>query len=210
MATRRTIAVMLGIPLLAGGCWGMTHEEPPIHFQQNMDHQERGEAQERNDFFADGRAMRLPPKGTVAVGHLAESDHLYRGVGTDGMLATTLPEGILLSEALLDRGRDRYAIYCAPCHGLAGYGDGPATRRGGGMSVMPAHLHLPRLQEEPLGHLYRVMTYGQGQMKSYAAQVPVADRWAIAAWVRVLQVSHLAKETDLPASAQAAATRSTP
>lgn len=208
--TRRSLTMVLGMTLLGTGCWGTHSEEPPIHIVHNMDQQERGDPQDRNDFFADHRFMRKPPEGTVAVGLLKDDDHLHRGIGPDGKISDELPASLELNEALLDRGRERYGIYCAPCHGDAGYGDGLATRRGGGMAVAPANLHMPGLQPAPLGYFYRVITLGKGQMRPYAAQVPVDDRWAIAAWVRVLQVSHRASAGDIPSDAQANSGRRAP
>jgi mono/diheme cytochrome c family protein len=119
----------------------------------------------------------------------------------DGTLADELPEGIELDEALLARGEERFNIYCSPCHGHAGHGDGPATRRGGGMAVQPVDFHRKDLQPIPFGYIFHVITNGKGQMQPYAAQVRVEDRWAIAAWVRVLQLSHRAKPGDMPAEA---------
>jgi len=193
--------------LLVVGCRGNRSELPPVHLQQNMDFQERGDAQERNDFFPDGRVMRKPPVGTVAWGdqalvadphYLRADDHLYRGRNEDGSLAEGLPGAIKLNEPLLDRGQERFNIYCQPCHGQTGHGDGPATRRGGGFSVKPASLHLGRLRPERLGYFYDVITNGKGQMRSYKAQISVEDRWAIAAWVRTLQVSHSARADEVP------------
>jgi mono/diheme cytochrome c family protein len=166
-----------------------------------MDFQERGEAQELNGFFPDNRAMRTPPAGTVAVGHLQDDDHLYRGLNLDGTVADQLPAGIELGDALLDRGKERFHIYCAPCHGEQGRGDGVASKRGGGMAVEPANFHQEKLQPAPLGYFFRVMTIGKGQMRPYNVQVKPEDRWAIAAWIRVLQISHRATEQDVPASA---------
>ncbi len=174
------------------GCQGNRSEDPPVHLQQNMDFQDRGDPQEHNDFFADGRWMRTPPAGTVAVGHLDDDDHRFRGLALDGTVADGLPEGMELDAALLERGEERYAIFCAPCHGATGHGDGPAARRAGGMTVAPVNLHMQKLYPAPLGYFYRVMTFGKGQMLPYASQVPVDDRWAIAAFVRALQVSHQA------------------
>ncbi len=196
----RAAATVLGLSTLAG-CWGNYSESPPIHFQQNMDFQERGEAQERNQFFADGRAMRTPPTGTVAVGFLKDDDHLWRGIDETGAVAATLPEGVELNDALLARGENRYDIYCSPCHGQQGRGDGPANRRvSEGFAKAPANFHDDDYQPVPVGYLYKVATEGYGTMKGYSAQVPdPEDRWAIAAWVRVLQVSHRAKQSDIPA-----------
>jgi mono/diheme cytochrome c family protein len=184
-------------------CRGTRSEDPPVHLQQNMDFQERGDPQEFNGFFADGRVMRKPPEGTVAVGLLKDDDHLYRGRNLDGTLADALPPSIKLDDKLLTRGETRYNIFCAPCHGQTGRGDGPVTRRGGGMQPPPANLHLARLRPEPLGYFFNVISNGKGKMRSYKAQIPVEDRWAISAWVRTLQVSHDAKPGDVPAAAPA-------
>lgn len=186
---------------LAGlaGCWGNYSESPPVHLQQNMDLQERGEAQERNQFFDDGRAMRTPPTGTVAVGFLKDDDHLWRGTDDQGKLAATLPEGMVLDAELLARGEDRYNIYCAPCHGEQGRGDGLVNRRvADGLAQPPANFHDEQYQPVPLGYLFKVGSEGFGLMKGYSAQIPdPKDRWAIAAWVRVLQVSHGANKAEV-------------
>jgi len=198
---QRSFAVFMLASVGLGGCWGNYSEEPPVHLQQNMDLQERGEAQERNQFFADGRAMREPPVGTVAVGFLKDDDHLWRGIDDQGKVAAELPEGIEFDEELLARGEDRYNIYCAPCHGEQGRGDGPANRRiADGFAQAPANFHDDQYQPAPVGYFYKVGTEGFGVMKGYASQIPdPEDRWAIAAWVRVLQVSHGAALGDIPA-----------
>lgn len=204
-ATRQSFALRASVAVfgLAGlaGCWGNYSESPPVHLQQNMDFQERGEAQERNQFFADGRVMRTPPTGTVAVGFLKDDDHLWRGIDDQGHVAATLPEDMELTQELLDRGEDRYNIYCAPCHGQQGRGDGPAQRRiAEGFAQAPANFHDDQYQPAPVGYFYKVGTEGYGVMKGYASQIPdPEDRWAIAAWIRVLQVSHRAKKGDVPA-----------
>jgi mono/diheme cytochrome c family protein len=180
------------------GCRGNPSDEPPIHLQLNMDFQERGDPQERNDFFADGRVMRPPVEGTVAHGLLKEDDHLWRGRLPNGQLADALPPGVELTPALLDRGQQRYGIYCQPCHGELGYGDGPATRRGGGFAVKPANLHQQKLLPAPLGYVYDVASNGKGSMKGYKSQIPVQDRWAIAVWVRTLQVASQGQQADVP------------
>lgn len=197
-----SVLLPLGALLALGGCRGNSSEEPPIHFQQNMDFQERGDPQERNDFFADGRVMRKPAEGTVAYGFLKEDDHLWRGRLPNGQLADALPPGMELTPALLDRGQQRYDIYCQPCHGELGYGDGPATRRGGGFAVKPANLHQQKFLPVPLGYFYDVATNGKGSMKPYKAQIPVEDRWAIAVWVRTLQVAGQGQEADVPEQAK--------
>jgi mono/diheme cytochrome c family protein len=203
MATTTQALALAALALGAAACRGNRSEDPPVHLVSNMDFQQRFEAQERNDFFPDHRAMREPVPGTVAYGWLKDDDHLWRGRGLDGRLADELPSGIKLDAKLLDRGQERYDIYCAPCHGHAGRGDGIVTRRGGGFKVQPKNLHEDRLRAMPLGYFYKVIAEGQGTMLSYAAQIPVKDRWAIAAYVRTLQVAQSASETDVPPEARA-------
>ena len=140
-----------------------------------------------------GRAMRPPPFGTVAVGNLKDDDHLHRGRGPDGRLVDQLPRQLELGEALMARGEERYNIYCQPCHDYVGGGQGVATLRGGGFKIMPPSYHIERLRAMPLGYFFDVITNGKGTMGSYAAQIPAEDRWAIALWVRTLQVSRTTK-----------------
>jgi mono/diheme cytochrome c family protein len=187
------LAVLLLVAL--AGCRGNPSEEAPVHLQQNMDFQERGDPQERNDFFADGRVMRPPVEGTVAYGHLKEDDHLWRGRLPNGQLADALPPGMELTPALLDRGQQRYDIYCAPCHDRAGTGRGMIVQRG---YRPPPSFHIDRLRQAPAGHFFDVMTNGFGAMPDYRAQIAPVDRWAIAAYIRALQL------TRQPAPAQTA------
>jgi mono/diheme cytochrome c family protein len=200
MSTKITLLALSALAAL--GCRGNRSEDPPVHLQQNMDFQEKGEAQERSEFFEDGRVMRLPVEGTVAVGQLRDDDHLWRGRTPAGDLADALPDGVDFDEALLARGEQRYNIYCQPCHGALGYGDGPVTRRGGGFAVRPANFHAKKYEPAPLGYLFHVASEGFGTMLGYKSQVPVRDRWAIAAWVRTLQVSQRANAEELPPEAR--------
>ena len=197
---------MVGVALagtLTAGCQGNRSEEAPIHLVWNMDFQDKWDAQEptpdnknghplydaQKSIFADGRAMRIPVEGTVARGQLKDDDLLHRGRGFDGRLSDTLPESIKLGDELLARGEERYNIYCAPCHDMTGQGLGPVTTRGGGFKVPPANLHQERLLPMPVGYFYDIITNGKmPNMLPYAAQIPVEDRWAIAVWVRTLQV----------------------
>lgn len=193
-------ASFVGLLALAA-CQGNRSWEPPVHIIQNMDFQARYDAQEQNDFFKDvdcaaalnhhcmGRADRPPVPGTVAVGQLKDDDELYRGRGADGRLFDRLPASVTLGAELLARGEQRYDIYCQPCHDYTGGGKGIATLRGGGFSVQPANLHDPRLRAMPLAYFFDVISNGKGTMLPYAAQIPVKDRWAIAAWVRTLQAA---------------------
>lgn len=187
----RGLATLVGGLVVAAtmtGCWGNRSEDPPVHIIWNMDFQDKWDPQEKAEFFEDGRAMRPPVEGTVARGFLDSDDLLHRGRGFDGRLADRLPDGMGLDAELLARGEERFNIYCAPCHDKSGQGQGPVTRRGGGFKVQPANLHKQDLLPMPLGYFFEVITNGKGTMWSYAAQIPVKDRWAIAAWVRTLQL----------------------
>lgn len=196
------------LPLLAlfgtlAACEGNRSDKPPVHVFIDMDFQQRFDAQERNDFFADHRAARPPVEGTVAQGFLKDDDLFYRGRGFDGRFSDELPEQVELGAALLERGEQRYDIYCAPCHDQVGHGTGPATRRGGGFKVQPASFHQDRLRPMPLGYFFDVITNGKGTMLPYASQIPEADRWAIAVWVRALQLhgKNMGWDDSVPAGA---------
>lgn len=150
-----------------------------------------------SDFFADKGASRPIPPHTVAQGHLNEDEAFYTGmIGTN--LVTDLPMPV--TKEMLERGRERFEIYCAVCHGRTGDGNGMIVQRG---FPMPPSYHIARLREAPIGHFYYVMTYGYGVMYSYASRVEPADRWAIAAYIRALQLSHNAKIDDVPAGERA-------
>ena len=150
-----------------------------------------------SDFFSDGRSVRQPVTGTVARGQLRTDELLYTGK-SDGNVADMFPFAIGPGE--LSRGRDRFNIYCTPCHGYAGYGDGMIVQRG---FPAPPSFHIDRLRQAPVGHFFDVMTNGFGLMYSYASRVSPEDRWYIAAYIRALQRSQHAPMTDLtPAQAQ--------
>jgi len=159
-----------------------------------MHDQPKYEPYEESRFFSDGRATRQPVAGTVARGWLREDDALYRGLNAEGQYVAELP--VELEPALLDRGQQRFQIFCSPCHGMAGNGQGMIVQRG---FQQPETFHQARLREIPIGYFFDVMTNGFGQMSSYASQVPVDDRWAIAAYIRALQASQYVDVTSLPA-----------
>jgi mono/diheme cytochrome c family protein len=163
--------------------------------RQEMYDQPRHKPLAKSDFFEDGRAARPLVEGTVARGTL----HLPPAGGmAPASLATTLP--VPLSRELVARGRERYGIFCAPCHDATGSGRGMVVRRG---YRPPPSLHIERLRDAPVGHLYDVMTRGLGAMPDYAQQIPPEDRWAIAAYVRALQLSQRATVADLSAEERA-------
>jgi hypothetical protein len=146
----------------------------------------------KSDFFEDGRGSRSLIPGTIARGQLRDDSYLYTGM-IDGKPGDMMP--FPATREVLERGRERYNIYCAPCHSRLGDGNGMIVQRG---YRHPPSYHTPALRQAPLGHFYDVITNGFGAMPDYAAQVRVNDRWAIAAYIRVLQLSQNASEADLP------------
>jgi mono/diheme cytochrome c family protein len=187
--------LVIAVVAATGGCRGQVARDPPVHLNLNMDFQERFEPQSKNAFFKDQRAMRPEVPGTVAVGQQGEDDHLERGI-VDGRPALALPRGLELRRPLLERGRERYGIFCTPCHDAAGTGEGIVVKKG---MLPPPRFTDRRLLAMPIGQLYQVISRGVRNMPSYAAQIPVADRWAIAAYVRALQIAQRAKLGDIPA-----------
>ena len=147
-----------------------------------------------SQFFSDGADSRPIPPHTVARGDLDIDQAFYTGMlGTN--LVTTFP--IHLTRAVLQRGRQRYDIYCMPCHGVTGDGDGIVVQRG---FPAPPSYHIDRLRDAPVGHFFDVMTRGYGVMYPYASRVPPADRWAIVAYIRALQLSEHATLADVPSN----------
>jgi len=159
-----------------------------------MDDQPRYEPLEASRFFPDGQSSRPRVEGTVARGELHADAALYTGK-TGGRLVEKLP--VPLTADLLARGRERYDIYCSPCHDRVGTGKGMIVRRG---YREPPSLHIERLRQAPAGHFFDVMTSGFGAMPAYARQVAVRDRWAIVAYIRALQRSQRATLADVPAA----------
>lgn len=177
---------------------------PRIHIVQGMDNQPRYKAQQVNPFFADTRAERPPVAGTVARGELNLDDATYRGI-KDGTWVEAFPTPVTMS--MLKRGSERFHIYCEPCHGMAGFGDGivsvRADRLQEGTWVPPLSLHAGNVLARPVGHLFNSVTNGIRTMPSYGSQIPVSDRWAIVAYVRALQRSRHTPVTVLTADERA-------
>jgi mono/diheme cytochrome c family protein len=161
--------------------------------RQDMHDQPKQKPLAKSEFFADQRSARPLVEGTVARGHLKEDAAFYTGKTAAG-LADTLPMPV--TAELLQRGRTRYETYCAPCHGQAGYGDGMIVRRG---FKAPSSFHVDRVRAMPVGWFFDVATSGFGSMSDYSSQVSTADRWAIAAYIRALQLSQHATVADVPA-----------
>lgn len=144
-------------------------------------------------FFEDGRASRPRVPGTVARGQLRADEALYTG-STGGKLVDTFPFPV--TPAVLQRGRERYNIFCAPCHDQVGTGRGMIVQRG---FQPPPSFHIERLREAPVGYFFTVITNGFGAMYDYADRIPPRDRWAIIAYIRALQLSQHATLADVPA-----------
>jgi mono/diheme cytochrome c family protein len=165
-----------------------------IACRQDMHDQPKYQALEGSAFFGDAQASRMPVPGTVARGHLYEDELLYTGkLSRSDAVVFPFP----VDNALMGRGRERFNIYCSPCHGQTGLGDGMVVRRG---YRRPPSFADDRLRQAPLGHFFDVITNGFGAMPDYSAQIPAADRWAIIAYVRALQLSAHATLADVPAA----------
>lgn len=161
--------------------------------RQDMHDAPRYEPLEASTFFNDGQASRMPVANTVPRGLLREDDLLYTGkIG--GQLANEFPMPV--TAETMARGQERFNVFCSPCHGRTGDGTGMIVQRG---FRQPPSYYEARLVNAPVGYLFDVMTNGFGAMQDYAAQVPVADRWAIAAYIRALQFSRRGTLNDVPA-----------
>lgn len=190
----QSIALIAGV-LMLSGC------------HTDMWRQPKAVSQETTDFWADGQVDRPKVAGTVAFGKDRTDEHMYRGrVG--GKLATTLPPKIVINgetldttedlEKILKRGKERFNINCTHCHGAVGDGKGMIAIRGLELKRSPATYHTDRLRKMPIGHFYDVMSNGYGVMMSPASRIEPGDRWAIAAYLRVLQKNHVDAPTPVP------------
>jgi mono/diheme cytochrome c family protein len=191
--------ISVGMALGMLGCRGCESSSPPVHLIRNMDTQEKGKAfrHDTSGLFQDGREMREPVEGTVALGQLEEDARLYEGLDEQGKPTKTFPDAVktdgVLSDELRARGKLRFDIYCAPCHGVAGDGKGPvagvALDGGPRLIVPPPAFSSDRLKGMVVGQMYAAIRSGvnAGNMPSYSAQIEVKDRWAVLAYVRKLQ-----------------------
>ncbi len=192
MKTLAWVCCTMALTMMAG-CQGRPSEKPPIHVNPNMDHQPKYKAQSESKFFVNGSTMRTPPMGTVAVGEL-DADVAYQtGRDEKGELIKRSPVPVTMD--LLKRGQERFTIYCTPCHGQTGKGNGMVVQRG---FLPPPTFHSNLLRGYPDGQIYEAMANGIRNMPSYRSQIPVADRWAIVAYVRALQRSQFAGIDDVP------------
>ncbi len=183
-----------------------------IQVVYDMDQQYKAKSQTTNEFFADGVSMRQAPQGAVARGQLYASDAFALGfnkVGGDTVFVDEFP--VQVTADLVSRGRDRFDIFCATCHGLSGNGNGPvhvrAASLGEGTWTPPTDLTSQTVVERPVGHIYNTIKNGIRNMPAYGPQIDVKDRWAIAAYVRALQLSRNATIEDVPEADRAALTK---
>lgn len=226
LAVLATLAVLAVVPpLLIARSRATTSEQPPLRSFKDMDFQPKKKTQTTSRLFADGRAMRPPVPGTVARGELNENSILFRGIssasasperltGGQTQSSTDSPAGqesdwtetlpVAASDELMQRGRERFNIFCATCHGRAGDGDGPVSVRAlaleQGTWVPPTSLHADHVLKQPDGKLFNTITNGIRKMPGYADQIFPEDRWAIVLYVRALQRTRNASPSDLPAS----------
>lgn len=182
-ADRRAVwtVLVVGVSLVAG-C------------HRDMRDQPRYETFEASEFFVNGQSARPVVSGTVARGHLHEDETFHTG-RLEGELVSQLP--LPLDQALLQRGQERFNIYCAPCHDRTGSGHGMIVQRG---FRQPPSYHIDRLRQAPAGHFFDVMTFGFGVMPGYSVQIAPRDRWAIVAYIRALQLSQNATLEYVPES----------
>jgi mono/diheme cytochrome c family protein len=185
---RATLVLALaGVSLLSLGCSRLDMQDQP-----------KFKAQGTNDFFVDARDGRPELEGTIARGQLNEDTAYYEGKDAAGNDIEAFP--LAVDKTFLERGHQRYDIYCSPCHGRLGNGLGMVVQRG---FKQPPSYHIDRLRNAPVGHFFDVITNGYGAMLNYSQQIQVRDRWAIVAYIRALQYSQNANANDLSADAHA-------
>jgi len=191
----RLILGGLAASLMLAGCHTDMWRQPV--------HEPLGES----DFFADGMASRPLVPGTIPRGYERKDDLFFTGV-ENGHWTDRLP--VPLTKKLLARGQERFNIYCSPCHGRLGDGNGMIAHRGFTLRRPVGNYHTDRLRKMPLGHFYDVITNGYGAMYSYSSRVEPQDRWAIVAYIRALQLSQYADPTDADPAALSASTQPAP
>ena len=207
---RRALAALVfaSVVALAGCARGCTSSRPPIHLNPSMDDQPKVLPQQASTFFYNGQAMREPVPGTIPIGGLKEDTPFFTGKSADGQFVAAIPHAI--DEAGLERGRQRYTIYCQPCHDPRGDGRGILFQRA---NVPTATFHQEKVLKYSDGQIFDVITNGSGLMGPYRWSIAPADRWAIVAYVRDLQRRRAASGTPgnaTPAAPAAQAPASAP
>ncbi len=188
---------LLAATLVVAGCRGTPSEQEPVHPIRNMYQQPRYNPQGKSDFFGDGRAMRPLVAGTVPREAYVDPEVETGWSDAQETWALTVPDAVVGGfggmRQLLERGEDRYGIYCTPCHGVSGEGDGPVPTRAAG-PIRPPTLHGDRVRHMPDGQVFATVTNGVRNMPAYGHMLSVEDRWAIVGYVRALELSVGANE----------------
>ena len=182
------------------GFRGSVSTKPPLEVFPDMDRQSKYQPQGPSAFFADGRSDRPIPAGVVARGELRADSHLSLGRGASGDFAYGFPAALEINRTFVDRGKDRYEIYCAPCHGSMADGRGIVTQYGWGT---PANLHSDVFRAQAEGEIFNTITHGKNTMFGYGDKLIPEDRWAVIAYIRALQRSQNSRLADVPVARQA-------
>ncbi|NGP88253.1 c-type cytochrome [Fodinibius halophilus] len=193
-ASKYLFFAAIALPLVLSSCRGERFKHQPVHPNMNMDQQERFEPQEKNEFFDDNRAMRKPVDGTVARGKLKADKAFYKGVNKDGDYIDNIP--VDLTKSFLYRGKKQYEVFCTPCHGIKGDGNGIIMANNYGYVPAP-DFHSDFVRDRNDGYYYAAIANGVRTMPSYATQIDVKDRWAIVAYIRALQKSQNVSEEEI-------------
>ena len=203
-----TLSLILVPPAIILRARAVPTESRRIHIIQNMDNQPKYVDQQENILFEDRRSMRPQIPGTISRSQMVSDTHYFLGT-VDGEFVADFPEQVHIDEALLKRGRIEFEIYCLPCHGVKGAGDGVIHERAmvllnagtnGTTWVQPKNLHEEAITDQPVGQIFWSISNGIRNMAGYASQIRVEDRWAIVAWVKALQYSQNAPSERVPGS----------
>jgi cytochrome c5 len=193
------VLVIIAVVSIAG-LRGSYTTKPPLEVFSDMDRQNKLRPQAANSFFATGRSSQIYVEGTIARGMPYQDIPINTGTLTGKTnFVSSIP--VIINEALLERGRQRYDINCSPCHGDGGDGKGVVTKYG---MVAVANFHDPRLVKMTAGEIFNTITHGKNLMGSYGANIDISDRWAIVAYLRALQRSRLAVLDEIPGNERAA------
>jgi mono/diheme cytochrome c family protein len=191
---RGALAAIVLTSLVVSSCArGCTSSRPPIHLNPSMDDQPKVLPQTASDFFYNGASMREPVPGTVPIGGLQEDVAFFTGKDAAGQFVATIP--VPVNAALVERGHQRYVIYCQPCHDARGDGKGILFQRG---NVPTASFHQEKILKYADGQIFDIITNGSGLMSGYRWPIPPADRWAIISYVRELERKRLASAPVTP------------
>jgi len=194
--------VVLSVSVL--GFRGSLSTRTPLEVFSDMDHQAKYKPQAESKFFADGRTDRPRPAGTIAFGRtgyksddnfLKADEAKHAGKDSQGAWMVSFPSSVTVEAKFLERGQDRYAIYCTSCHGALGDGNGITKQYG--MGATPT-FHDERLRSQAVGEIFNTITHGKNNMLGYADKLPADDRWAVIAYVRALQRAAHATAADVP------------